>query len=276
MRGRYLHHKAPRAGHSSLLDYRLGSVTSKKEAEPFMSDYKHNFLLSLLTPFKDKPIRLLDMGAGSSTSFISILPSFPQLEYFSVEQDSESLAAAKKNLSQFSKVTFINDFGENLSKKYTNFFDITISLSVLEHVKHLENFLESSVLVTKAGGLIVHRYDLGHSLHANFAERLKVKLCEHLPFLFPASYFTTHPKQDIVVAMLRALGADVKEVTQSQMPNLKNLMNLLYGSATASQVISDKIVDLEKTVFDYLKDRVDTQLLEEFLPTITLTAIKKI
>jgi hypothetical protein len=117
---------------------------------------------------------------------------------------------------------------------------------------------------------------LGHSLHAPFAERLKVKLCNRFPFLFPASYFTFHPTHEVIVSILNEFGAKVKEVTQSQMPNLKRIMNMLDWSEPESEIISNKIVELEKMVFDYLKDRADSSLLEEILPTITVAATKRL
>lgn len=43
-------------------------------------------------------------------------------------------------------------------------FDLTVSLSVLEHVKYLDPFLRASVAATRPGGTVVHGYDLGHSL----------------------------------------------------------------------------------------------------------------
>jgi hypothetical protein len=61
-------------------------------------------------------------------------------------------------------------------------FDLTVSLSVLEHVKYLDPFLRASVAATRPGGTVVHRYDLGHSLYpATKYERLLVVVSRRMP-----------------------------------------------------------------------------------------------
>ena len=53
-----------------------------------------------------------------------------------------SLAKAKELLADCRNVTFLNDFGEKMTQQYEDYFDLTLSLSALEHVKYIEEFLQ--------------------------------------------------------------------------------------------------------------------------------------
>ena len=146
------------------------------------------------------------MGSGTSKDFVEVLQQHPSVSYTGIEVNPASLAKAKELLADCGNVTFLNDFGEKMTQQYEDYFDMTLSLSVLEHVKYIEEFLATSVRVTKPGGRIIHRYDLGHSLHSNMREKAKVFLCNTFPWLMPARYFTCHPSSKHLVQCLEAAG----------------------------------------------------------------------
>lgn len=239
-------------------------------------DYKNAFLQSVFKEIEKDTVNVLDMGSGTSRDFVDILNKYPNIHYTAVEIDEISLEIAKQNLDGFDNVTFLNDFGENIKAKYENHFDITISLSVLEHVKYMNDFLETSVHVTKQGGQVIHRYDLGHSLYpSSLRERIKVSICKNYPFLIPSRNFTTHPDLKKVIEVLNKFGLTINDVQYSQIPGLKSIMNKInWQDSVNSKEIANKIVELDTTLLNYLQQNLPNNEMEKLFPTITLYGIK--
>lgn len=158
---------------------------------------------------------------------MEILQRYPNIHYTALELNHRSQQTAREALQDAPHVQFLGTFGEHLSQEYRNHFDITLSLSVLEHVKHWRAFLSKRVQVTRPGGLIIHRYDLGHALHSSLYERSKVFLCQHLPWTIPKSHFTFHPNQEALLRHLQTEHLTIQEIQYAQMPNLKVMLNRL-------------------------------------------------
>jgi len=164
-------------------------------------DFKIAFLEGLLSQFAERPIRILDMGCGTAKDWPGILRSHPWVTYVGVEPDSKSRSVANELLHGLaSKV--LAGWGEAMNAGES--FDLTVSLSVLEHVKYLDAFLRASVAATRRGGTVVHRYDLGHSLYpATDYERLLVVVSRRMPWIVPASRFTSHLDPSRVARILK-------------------------------------------------------------------------
>jgi SAM-dependent methyltransferase len=124
-------------------------------------DFKIAFLGQLLREFGDHPLRVVDMGCGTAKDWPSILRSHPRVIYTGIEPNARSRTTANELLRGL-PAKVLAGWGEATD---AGVFDLTLSLSVLEHVKYLDPFLRASVAMTRSGGTIVHRYDLGHSLY---------------------------------------------------------------------------------------------------------------
>ena len=125
-------------------------------------DFKIAFLRELIAEFGSQPIRVLDFGCGTAKDWPSILRAYPSVAYTGIEPDDRSRDTARELLRGL-PATVIAGWGEAATTQ--GGFDLTLSLSVLEHVKYLDRFLRASVNATRPGGTIVHRYDLGHALY---------------------------------------------------------------------------------------------------------------
>jgi SAM-dependent methyltransferase len=239
-------------------------------------DFKVSFLDSIFKEYNGKPIRVLDMGCGRSKDFPEILGKYKNISYVGVESNNRSLKKAKTNLNNFKKVVFLNDFGETLKSKYKDYFDITLSLSVLEHVKYLEDFLKASVWVTKPGGRIVHRYDLGHALHSKTKkERFKVFLCKYFPKLVPSKSFTTHPDKHSIIKILESHGVKIENVFHSQLYGLKAMMNRIkWGDHEIACCMSKKIIEIDSCLSEYMNDALTEEEMEIFFPSIIVSGIR--
>jgi ubiquinone/menaquinone biosynthesis C-methylase UbiE len=237
-------------------------------------DYKSSFLDQLLSDYLSREIQILDMGSGTSANFLHIL-SNQNIKYTGIEFNKKSFEKAKFNLKNYSNVTLLNGYGEDLKLK-SNTFDIVISLSVLEHVKELEDFLLKSIELCKPGGMVVHRYDLGHSLYpASFGEQLNVAFCKYFPFFVPKrKIFTTHPSKDIIVKVLNDNGLKNIDVDYSQLFAQKKLINKLKADRLGDNSMADKMLAFEKELKDYFFEMLTDQEKELIFPSVTIKGIK--
>lgn len=240
-----------------------------------MQDYKTLYLEEVINTLGYKPLKILDMGSGTSKDWVGILNKYPQLEYTALEFDRQAIAKAKKIMERRPNVQFISDFGENAIDLFQNHFDLVISLSVLEHVKNLEAFLTASVRVLKPLGTLIHRYDLGHALHTeSISERLKVFLSKHFPFLISAKKFTTHPDKEYIACFLEKHGITHIETEQHQIPNLKKIVDRLKTKDGNHSLIAT-IISIEKEIYKAAKVAgLSSGEIDYYFPSITIKGVK--
>lgn len=238
-------------------------------------DYKTRLLDELFAGFGDRDLDVLDLGSGTSKDLVEVLRKYPRVRYTGVEYRERSLARARELLAGYPGVELLSGFGEDVQQSFTDRFDVTFSLSVLEHVKRLREFLRGSVRVTRPGGWVVHRYDLGHALHSGPYERTKVFLCRRLPWAMPARHFTTHPDLREVTRILEEAGVEIRDVAYSQLTGLKQMMNRLDWDAPESTALSRTLLDLDRGLARHLAPRTDPRTMERFFPTVTVTGVKR-
>jgi ubiquinone/menaquinone biosynthesis C-methylase UbiE len=238
-------------------------------------DYKTALLAELLERFGDREVEVLDVGSGTSKDFVEVLQRFPRARYTGVEYRQDRLARARELLAGRPGVELVSGFGEDVQAGWADRFDLTVSLSVLEHVKHLREFLRSSVRVTRPGGWVVHRYDLGHALHSGLYETTKVFLCKHLPAVMPAKHFTTHPDARAVARILEEAGVEVREVRHSQLTSLKGMMNRLDWASPDAVELGAAIVETDRRLAAHMDGRLSTREMEVHFPTITVAGVKR-
>jgi SAM-dependent methyltransferase len=235
-------------------------------------DFKTAFLDTLLRPFMERPVRLLDLGSGTSKDFPDLLRRCRNVAYTGVEPSEAARATAARLLHGIPQVVLESAWGESLAARYRDTFDITLSLSVLEHVKYLDDFLDTSVAVTAPGGLVVHRYDLGHALHpVSRYERALVWTSRTVPWLVPASLFTTYPELTHIADRLAARGLLDLSVRYGQMYGLKQAMNHV---AQTDAPLAKRVVQLDTELADALVSRLSAREVARLFPTVTVRGVK--
>lgn len=202
-----------------------------------------------------KNIRLLEIGSGTSEIAKNLIEKFPCIEYVGIEPSHEAVVRARKNLQDSPRVTIIEGLGYDKAShpELQQPFDIVFSLSVLEHVKQLEKFIDFSVSMARMGGEVAHLYDLGHSLHpSSVKEWIQTRLCATPVLkLFPeqkvARYLATEEVQELLQKK-----CDIQKISCSNMPNhvqlLKNHLeeNLLQEVIAFEQAHAEKVTDIKK------------------------------
>jgi SAM-dependent methyltransferase len=236
-------------------------------------DFKTAFLDALLRRMIGRPVRLLDLGSGTSKDFPDLLRRYPNVAYTGVEPSEAARAIAARLLDGIPHVVLESAWGESLTARYRDTFDITLSLSVLEHVKYLDDFLETSVAITAAGGLVVHRYDLGHALHpVSWYEHALVVISRALPWIVPASIFTTHPDVRQITHKLESCGLHDLSVEYGQMYDLKQAMNYVSKMDAA---LAERIVRVDADVAAALASQLGAAELTRLFPTVTIRGVKR-
>lgn len=216
---------------------------------------------------------LLDLGSGQSKNFNPFFKRHPELTYVGVEPDPNEASIARRLLSGYPRATIHNRLAYDSVPGAP--FDICLSLSVLEHVKQLERFLENSVAMTKRGGHIIHRYDLGHALYPSSPkERFQVFLGNTVPALLPEHKFVRYVDPDDVVRMLEHLGARVTRVTYHQMPDHKRFSKEFIPASDEAHRCTRELMDWEFTISPHLSSMPKARR-ELLFPTICIWAVKE-
>ena len=150
-------------------------------------EYFFNEVIQEAIKGTSRTIQILELGCGTAKYVPAMIEKYPQLEYFGIEPIKASFDKAQQILNDIprTKVTFQLGY-DSIDGIEDASFDVVISFSVLEHVKQLGRFMDLSARYVKQGGLMVHRYDLGHALyHCPLWNRIKRKLYIRDPSITP-------------------------------------------------------------------------------------------
>jgi len=218
--------------------------------------------------------KILDLGSGRSKNVLEILTKHPNVHYTGVEPSKVDADFASALFKQYNKVKIINQLGYQ-SVAGAGEFDVCVSLSVLEHVKDLEAFLVNSAKSVKSGGVIVHLYDLGHSLHqSSLKERIQVFLSNHFIKILPESKIARYIDLDFVTQIMKENGCLRQEITYHQMPSYKHFFNIFKLDNPEKQALAEEIYEWEFKISKYLSE-IDRAKREDFFPSVCLWFVKQ-
>jgi cyclopropane fatty-acyl-phospholipid synthase-like methyltransferase len=173
----------------------------------------------------NQPVKVMDLGCGTAVYMPAILRNYPTVEYVGVEPIESSYKDALKNLAGLPNVRVHLQLGyDEVAGETKETFDLVFSQSVLEHVRQLEAFLALGAQYVMKGGVMVHRYDLGHALYPHsLKERAHVWMGNHFPKVLPERQFVRYVGESEVRTLYTKLGLSHLSSTYHQMPNHKKL-----------------------------------------------------
>ena len=176
---------------------------------------------------------MLELGCGTARDSVEPLREHPNWTYVGVEPNQRSFSEARTNIGNLPNVTLYHQLGYgSIGAEAEGSFDIAFSLSALEHVKHLKKFIDMGSRYVKPGGLVVHRYDLGHALFSkSLKERFQVFLGNTFPSLLPEHKFVRYVPLSEVEACMRDSGCEVNGVTYHDMVGHYGFERLAKGDA---------------------------------------------
>ena len=192
-------------------------------------------------------IRVMDLGCGTASYVPALIEKYPNLEYVGVEPIEKSYQKAEENLGgvERSKVHFQLAY-DQIPEEKEGSFDLVFSLSVLEHVKHLQSFIDLSAKYVKSGGTLMHRYDLGHALHTHsIKEAVHVWLGNNFPQILPERQFVRYVGVPEVETCYKNAGVTPSRVSYHQMLSHKKFEKFFKDSNT----------EIMKDLFDWEMSR---------------------
>lgn len=215
-------------------------------------------------------IKIMEMGSGTSSAIRYILDKGDNsIEYVGIEP-SNTIEVAKKNIGAHKNVTLRKEFGYKADTQES--FDVVLSLSVLEHVKDLPTFIQTSSQFVKKGGMVVHLYDLGHSLYPqSWKEKFQVFLGNHFPFLLSQLKFVRYVPLAEVSALCEKNGLRVTNVSYHQMPSHKLYANRMQKKGGISAEIAKSIFDFE---VDLSRELENSKQKEYLFPSVCVWSVK--
>ena len=217
--------------------------------------------------------RVLDLGCGTASYVAALVEQFPNIEYVGVEPIASSFAAAEKNLAAVKNAKVHFQLGyDSVPNEAPGSFDVVFSLSVLEHIRQLSRFIALGSKYAMTGGLVVHRYDLGHALYPHtLKERLHVMLGNTVPKLLPERQFVRYVPEPEVRAIYEACGISPITTTYHQMPNHKAFEKFLKTSDTTA--VEELFAWEMKHQADFLKIPVKAR--EKLFPAVAVWGEKR-
>lgn len=229
--------------------------------------FKEHFIkkFKALLP-KDGEVNILELGSGTSKAIANFLKENNRIKYLGIEPSHDAYEDAREEIGDLPNSKLENHLAYETIKD--SFFDLSFSLSVLEHVKHLDKFIEASVRSVKLGGYIIHRYDLGHALHpSSLKERFQVFLGNKFPSVLPEHKFVRYLDPEEVKREMERAGAEVFDITYHQMPNHKAFLKHLRPENSEAEKLCTEIIDWEYEISPFLKD-MNKSIREKLFPAI--------
>ena len=231
-------------------------------------EYFFDQVIQEVAQYKEGSIRILELGCGTASYVPAMIERYPQLEYFGIEPIKVSFNKAQQNLENVPRTRVIFQLGyDSIEGLQDSSFDVVISFSVLEHVKQLGRFMDLSARYVKQGGLMVHRYDLGHALYpGSLKERLHVWIGNTIPSVLPETKFVRYVPMQEVEEHYKRLQVAPYKYSYHQMPNHKRLEKVLGEEAP---IVMEEVYGWEfrhANIFASL----NLQAREKLFPTVVL------
>lgn len=234
------------------------------------------FLEKLIEESGLRAPRVLELGCGTARYMPYVLKQFPEMYYVGLEPNTSSYAEAVKNIGSVPQVTLYNRLGYGTIEGVESAsFDIVYSISALEHVKDLRAFITMSGTYVKRGGLLVHRYDLGHALYpTSLKERLHAFLGNTVPMILPVDKFVRYVPEHEVTSLCTEVDCVPYKSTYHQMPNHKSLEKIAMGK----KALEEAMTELYAWEWKYEKDfsGLPVHVREKLFPAVAVWARKKL
>ncbi len=221
-------------------------------------------------------VRLLELGCGRAEVSAQILKACPDVEYVGIEPDADACVKAGQNVTAYPKATIVHGlaYGQTKHEALHGTFDFVFSLSVLEHVKRLDVFLQYATRMTSVGGENIHLYDLGHSLTpSGTKEWLQTRLCNSAFLRFmPESKVARYLATEDVKRLFESTGCRVSDISFHNTPSHVALLKAMKKQGASEHPMIEEIIASEKTWSEEVKD---LKTRERLFPSICFWTIRE-
>lgn len=248
-------------------------------AATYMSskEFFFKYVLEQAGAHETSELKVLELGCGTAGYVPAMITSYPNLTYVGVEPIEQSFKGAEKMLEGVPRTELVHQLGyDSVPGLQEAAFDVVISFSVLEHVKQLERFIAMGAKYLKTGGLMVHRYDLGHALYpGSVKERFHVWLGNTVPAVLPERKFVRYvPQTEVADLYQKHIGAEPYDYTYHQMPNHKALEKELRQQSLSTESL-EEVYAWEFRYADTI-EKLSLPVREHLFPTVAVWGRKAV
>ncbi|MFD3156848.1 amino acid adenylation domain-containing protein [Haloimpatiens sp. FM7330] len=126
----------------------------------YLNDYIENIVFCISKDHSSKPLRILEIGAGTGATTDKILERFKnnEIEYYFTDNKNYFIAEAKKRFQDNKNIHFLK---YDIDKDYrnqginSNSFDVIIAVGVIENAKSINDTMKGLVEVLKPEGWLL-------------------------------------------------------------------------------------------------------------------------
>jgi 2-polyprenyl-3-methyl-5-hydroxy-6-metoxy-1,4-benzoquinol methylase len=118
-------------------------------------------------------------------------------------------------------------------------YDVVTALSSLEHVVHIDKFLDTVFAVLKPGGIAYLNYDDGHFTSHHVKERIMVPVSQVLAFFGIEGSYMKRVRDRDVVRMVHERGGRILDVRKHNLAAMKGFTKKFAKGEIGEGVIRD-------------------------------------
>lgn len=166
------------------------------------------------------PTNVCDLACGSGSVWRHFLLDHPNVSYVGSDTDLIAVEKARRLFADVPNARFeIVDAQRPPAEQET--YDIVTALSSLEHVVHIDKFLDTVFAVLKSGGVAYLNYDDGHFTSRDPKERLMVPVSQLLAKVGLEGPYMKRVADRDVIRWIEERGGKVLAVRKNNFSGLK-------------------------------------------------------
>ena len=169
------------------------------------------------------PVRVCDLACGSGSSWHDFLLRFPQVMYVGSDTDREAIEQARRAFADVPTATFSVADAQRAAQEKDS-YDVVTAFSALEHVVHLEPFVQHALTILKPDGIAYLNYDNGHFHSHDPKERLMVPVSQLLARFGIEGPYMKEVDDEELCGFIRKQGGQVLQVRKHHFSTLKGFM----------------------------------------------------
>ncbi len=172
-------------------------------------------------------LRICDLACGTGAVWKQFLIAHPHVTYIGYDFNPVSISTAQELFRDVSNASFqLADVQKLQVEKHG--FDIVTTLSSLEHVVRIDQFLQVLFSLLKQGGYAYINYDSGHFRSTRLKEKIMIPLGQLLARLGYEQLYMKHVSDRAVILLLERLGMRVLDVRKHNIEQMKHFTKA-YG-----------------------------------------------
>lgn len=213
-------------------------------------------------------IRVLDLACGAGSAWHSFLKIHQNVSYVGSDTDRVAVEKAKALFADLPNASFFVADAQS-QKTDESAYDLVTALSALEHVVHIDRFLDTVFRSLKHGGIAYVNYDDGHFYSHSRKERVMVPVSQWLAKIGIEGPYMKEVDDAEVIRLVKERGGEVLAIRKNHVSGLKGAMKP-FSKGAMNEIAIDAWFAFE----DRLNDILPADQLAELMGATTVVIRK--